>query len=87
MKDHIHYHPETLALHHRIDNAVTRPVATPIYQNSAFSADSPYFYTRKSNPNSVELEGALALLEKTSHVISTTTGMSALALVLQLLRS
>lgn len=86
MNDDIHYHPETLALHHRIDNAVTRPVATPIYQNSAFSADSPYFYTRKSNPNSVELEGALALLEKASHVISTTTGMSALALVLQLLR-
>lgn len=79
-------HPETRALHFRIDNAVTRPVATPIYQNSAFSADSPYFYTRKSNPNSVELEGALALLEKANHVISTTTGMSALALVLQLLR-
>ncbi|NVO00286.1 MAG: PLP-dependent transferase [Geobacteraceae bacterium] len=78
-------HPETLALHYRIDNSVTRPVATPIYQNSAFSADSPYFYTRKSNPNSVELEGALAILEKAEHVISTTTGMSALNLVLQLL--
>ena len=79
-------HPETLALHFRIDNAATHPVATPIYQNSAFSAESPYFYTRKSNPNSVELEGALALLEKAAHVISTTTGMSALALVLQQLR-
>lgn len=77
--------PETEALHFRIDNAATRPVATPIYQNSAFSADSPYFYTRKSNPNCVELEGALALLERCDHVIGTTTGMSALALVLQLL--
>lgn len=86
MSEDRNYHSETRALHFRIDNAVTRPVATPIYQNSAFSADSPYFYTRKSNPNSVELEGALALLEKANHVISTTTGMSALALVLQLLR-
>ncbi|MEI6210640.1 MAG: PLP-dependent aspartate aminotransferase family protein [bacterium] len=86
MREDQHQHPETRALHFRIDNAQTRPVATPIYQNSAFSADSPYFYTRKSNPNSVELEGALALLEKARHVISTTTGMSALALVLQRLR-
>jgi cystathionine gamma-lyase/cystathionine gamma-lyase/homocysteine desulfhydrase len=78
-------HPETLALHFRIDNAETRPVTTPIYQNSAFSADSPYFYTRKSNPNCVELEGALALLEGANHVISVTTGMTALALTLQLL--
>jgi cystathionine beta-lyase/cystathionine gamma-synthase len=79
-------HPETAAIHYRIDNAETSPVATPIYQNSAFSADSPYFYTRKSNPNSSELEGALALLERSRHVISTTTGMSAIMLVLQLLR-
>lgn len=78
--------PETQALHYRIDNAQTHPVATPIYQNSAFSADSPYFYTRKSNPNCVELEGALALLEQCRHVISTTTGMSAISMVLNLLR-
>lgn len=76
-------HPETEALHFRINNAETHPVATPIYQNSAFTADSPYFYTRKSNPNNVEFEGALALLEKARHVISTTTGMSAIMLVLQ----
>ncbi len=79
-------HPETEALHHRIDNAVTHPVATPIYQNSAFNAESPYFYTRKSNPNSVELEGALAILEGSKFAISTTTGMSAIMLVLQQLR-
>lgn len=79
-------HPETEALHYRINNAETHPVATPIYQNSAFTADSPYFYTRKSNPNSVELEGALALLEKSKHVISATTGMTAIMLVLQQLR-
>ena len=85
MKNADSYDAETQALHYRIDNAVTRPVVTPIYQNSAFSADSPYFYTRKSNPNSVELEGALGLLEKAAFVISTTTGMSAIALVLQLL--
>ncbi len=76
-------HPETDALHYRINNAETHPVATPIYQNSAFTADSPYFYTRKSNPNSVELEGALAILENAQYVITTTTGMSAIMLVLQ----
>lgn len=81
-----HQTPETQSLHHRINNAETHPVATPIYQNSAFTADSPYFYTRKSNPNSVELEGALAILEKSKHVITTTTGMSAIMLVLQQLR-
>lgn len=81
-----HTHVETLALHHRIDNAATRPLATPIYQNSAFTADSPYFYTRKANPNSVELEGALALLEQARHAISVSTGMAAINLVLQLLR-
>lgn len=77
---------ETQALHHRIDNAKTHPLATPIYQNSAFTADSPYFYTRKSNPNSVELEGAFAILEHAQHAISVTTGMAAIALVLQQLR-
>lgn len=80
------FHAETLALHHRIDNAQTQPLATPIYQNSAFTAESPYFYTRKSNPNSVELEGALALFEKAKYVISVTTGMAAISLVLQQLR-
>ncbi len=79
-------HAETQALHFRIDNAKTHPVATPIYQNSAFTADSAYFYTRKSNPNSVEFEGALALLEECKQVVSTTTGMSAIMLVLQQLR-
>ena len=78
--------PETQALHFRINNADTHPVATPIYQSSAFTADSPYFYTRKSNPNNVELEGALALLENAKHVITTTTGMSAIMLVLQQLK-
>ncbi len=81
-----HFNVETQALHHRIDNAKTHPLATPIYQNSAFTADSPYFYTRKSNPNSVEFEGALAILEKAKHVISVTTGMAAVSLVLSQLR-
>ncbi len=76
---------ETQALHYRVDNAMTDPVTTPIYQNSAFSADSPYFYTRKSNPNSVELETAMSLIENCETVISTTTGMSAITLSLSLL--
>ena len=75
----------TRGLHHRVSVDGSAPVVTPLFQCSAFLADSPYFYTRKANPNNVELEGALAILEEASHVISTTTGMSALTLALGLL--
>lgn len=77
--------PVTRSLHHRVAVDGSAPVVTPLFQNSAFEAESPYFYTRKANPNSVELEGALGILEEAPHVITTTTGMSALALALGLL--
>jgi len=77
--------PVTRSLHHRVAIDGSAPVVTPLFQNSAFEATSPFFYTRKANPNSVELEGALAILEDARHVISTTTGMSALSLALGLL--
>lgn len=84
MSDH-DPHPETAALHHRVDTAAALPTVTPVYQTSAFEAGSPYFYTRKDNPNVAELEGALARLEGAPHAIATTCGMSALALALSLL--
>jgi len=86
MKSTNHNKPETNCLHHRVSVDGSDPVVTPLFQNSAFEATSPYFYTRKANPNSVELEGALAILENCNHVISTTTGMSALTLALGLLK-
>jgi cystathionine gamma-lyase/cystathionine gamma-lyase/homocysteine desulfhydrase len=78
--------PVTEALHCRIDQTVARPTVTPLYQASAFSADSPYFYTRKANPNSEELEQALACLEQAAFGITATTGMTAISLVAALLR-
>ena len=85
MRDTRSDHPTTAALHQRIDNSETHPVVTPLYQASAFTADSPYFYTRKNNPNCEELERVVACLEEAPHAISTTTGMAAIALVASLL--
>ena len=86
MKKYNNYNPLTQALHHRIDDTVVRPVVTPLYQNSAFSADSPYFYTRKNNPNYEELEQVIAIIEDAKHVISVSTGMAALSLAVNLIQ-
>src|SRR5688572_7099732 len=75
----------TRALHERGDAARGRSVVTPLYQCSAFHADSPYFYTRKNNPNIAELEAVLRLLEGAEHALAVTTGMTAISLVLDLL--
>lgn len=58
---------------------------TPIFQCSAFSAGSTYFYSRKNNPNVYEFEEVIRLLEETKYALATTTGMSALYAVLDLL--
>jgi cystathionine beta-lyase/cystathionine gamma-synthase len=78
-------HPVTRAIRHRIPQDGVEAAVTPLYQNSAFSADSPYFYTRKANPNCVEWEQCVALLESAAYGISTTTGMSAITLALSLI--
>ncbi len=76
----------TQILHTRIDNDGTLPAVTPIYCSSAFSADSPYFYTRKNNPNVAELEQVLATYENARHALAVTCGMSAIYMTLDLLR-
>ncbi len=73
-------------LHHRVDFDVARPSVTPIFQNSAFEDGSPYFYTRKNNPNVEELEQALAMLEGAKFATAFATGMAALQSVIDLLR-
>lgn len=77
---------ETKALHTRVDIKDSDPVVTPIFQASAFQASSPYFYTRNNNPNIEEFEQVVKTLENTNHAIATTTGMSAITLVLNLLK-
>lgn len=79
--------PITRALHTRIDNRVAAPAVTPIYQNSAFTSDSPYFYTRKDNPNIAELEAVLCALENAGHGVAVSCGMAAAYMTLELLRA
>lgn len=62
------------------------PSVTPIFQNSAFESSSPYFYTRKANPNSCEFEEAVRILENAKHAVAVTTGMTAINLVLNELK-
>ncbi len=62
------------------------PVVTPLFQCSAFQTGSPHFYTRKSNPNSEEFENVVKTLEDTKYAVSVTTGMSAIALTMELLK-
>lgn len=76
----------TKSLHTRVDVSKAYPAATPIYQNSAFEAQSDFFYSRKNNPNVQELEEAVGHMEGSKFGIATTTGMSAINLVLSLLK-
>lgn len=75
----------TRALHAKAETSNANPVVTPVYQCSAFRADSPYFYTRKNNPNISEYEQALAELEGAKHALATTTGMTALSMIADIL--
>jgi cystathionine gamma-lyase / homocysteine desulfhydrase len=75
----------TEVLHLRVDDCDAHPAVTPIYQCSAFTADSPFFYSRKNNPNVVEFEQVVAKLENSRHAVAYATGMSAIYMVLELL--
>ena len=76
----------TNSLHTRVDDSKAYPAATPIYQNSAFEAQSDFVYARKNNPNVQELEEAVGHMAGSKFGIATTTGMSAINLVLSLLK-
>jgi|GEM_PF-6295562 len=58
---------------------------TPVYQVSGFEAGSEFFYTRKNNPNSEELENVIATLEGSKYALAVTTGMTAIYMCLNLL--
>jgi len=77
--------PVTRALHSRIDDHDAHSTVTPLYQCSAFDAGSPYFYTRKNNPNIAELESVIGALEEARYAVSVATGMAAISTVLQFL--
>ena len=77
---------QTRALKHRIDIAETFPATTPLFQSSAFEANSPYFYTRKANPNVKEFEDVIAILEDAKFATGVSTGMAAIQVTLNLLK-
>jgi len=76
----------TEILHIKVDDREAHPSVTPIYQCSAFSADSVFFYSRKANPNVTELEQVVASLEGSEYALAYSTGMSAIYMVLELLK-
>jgi cystathionine gamma-lyase/cystathionine gamma-lyase/homocysteine desulfhydrase len=78
---------QTKALHIKTPLEGADPSVTPIFQNSAFENTSPYFYTRKANPNSQEFEEVVRTFEQANHAVSVTTGMTAISLVLNLMDS
>jgi len=73
------------AIHEKVDYDNALPIVTPVFQASAFESQSPFFYTRKNNPNIQEFENVVAILEDAKYSIATATGMSAIHLVLNLL--
>ncbi|MEN9699495.1 MAG: hypothetical protein RLZZ301_693 [Bacteroidota bacterium] len=79
-------HKLTQVLKTRIDITQADPVVTPIFQNSAFSSSSPFFYTRKNNPNVEELEAVFCALEASEYAICCSTGMAAISATLLLLK-
>lgn len=78
--------PETRLLHRKVPVAGAHPNVTPLFQCSSFFADSEWFYTRKSNPNTDELEAAVKDIEGCAHAVAVATGMAALTMALRLLK-
>jgi cystathionine gamma-lyase/homocysteine desulfhydrase len=78
-------HNITKTLRTQVDPSNALATITPIFMSSAFEAGSPYFYSRKNNPNVAELEQAIATLEGAQHCIGLPTGMAAINLALSLI--
>jgi len=78
--------PITRALHLRVETDGAKPSVTALFQSSAFEAGSPYFYSRKDNPNVAELEEVVAVLEGARHAVAFGSGMAAISAALDFLR-
>jgi cystathionine beta-lyase/cystathionine gamma-synthase len=78
--------PITRCLHTRTEAGDAKPSVTPLYQASAFEAGSPFFYTRKNNPNVAEFEEVVRGIEGARHGVAVATGMAAIRICLEQLR-
>lgn len=84
--------PTIIARGTGIGDPTTGAISTPIYQSATFrhaSLESPgmWDYTRQANPTRTELEKNLALMERASHALAFSSGMAAVAAVLDLLKT
>ena len=77
----------TKLLHSRVNLINANPAVTPIFQTSAFESNSPFFYTRKNNPNIEEFEMSTSSISHSKYAIATSTGMAAITLCLNLLKT
>lgn len=85
---------DTLAIHGgQHPDPITGAVMPPIYQTSTYAQRAPaqpfgeFEYSRTHNPTRRMLEDCIALLEKGTYGLVTSTGMSAITLVLSLFKS
>ena len=69
----------------RVSDGDALPVVTPIYQTSAFTSGSSFFYTRKNNPNVEDIERVVAAVEEARFCVGSASGMAAIAMVLNLI--
>lgn len=87
------YEFSTIAIHGGLDNdPLTGAVATPIYQTSTFGQHEilgkpEYCYARTGHPTREALERNLAAIEGAKYAVALASGMSAIANVLNLLKS
>ena len=89
------YHSDTLLVHGGISPDLYGPYtpsSVPLYQTATFASPSAtstglYDYTRSGNPTRAALQQQLAHCEGSQHAYVFTSGMAALTIVTQLLRS
>ena len=88
----LNYGTSTLAIHGGQEpDPITGAVMPPIYQTSTYAQKSPsvpvgeFEYSRSHNPTRRTLEDCLALLEGGTYGFATSSGMSAIQLVMGLL--
>ena len=89
------YHPDTVLVHGGISADLYGPYSpssVPLYQTATFASPTStstglYDYTRSGNPTRQALQQQLAHVEGSRHAYVFTSGMAALSIVTQLLKS
>jgi cystathionine beta-lyase/cystathionine gamma-synthase len=78
--------PQTQLVRAKADVSQANPVATPIFQASAFRSGDPYFYTRNANPNFQDVEELFTQLDRGAGAVLYSSGMAAIDAALEQLK-